>query len=159
MAIPLRQKASDEPDRYGSTPTALRWDVRWDSGAISAAEARAAVGRFLDRVRVTGRTPVPDRVAQDAQLVVSELITNAVRHAPGPCGLCLEAEPDTGLVRISVWDTSPQPPRPRPPDGRRVGGHGLEIVGALSRSLTVTDRGTGKEITAQLLLPAPSSGR
>ncbi|EYT82375.1 MULTISPECIES: ATP-binding protein [unclassified Streptomyces] len=156
MAIPLRQKASDEPDRYGSTPTALRWDVRWDRGAISAAEARAAVGRFLDRVRVTGRTPVPDRVAQDAQLVVSELITNAVRHAPGPCGLCLEAEPDRGLVRISVWDTSPQPPRPRPPDGRRVGGHGLEIVEALSHSLTVTDRETGKEITAQLLLPAPS---
>ncbi|MET9149412.1 ATP-binding protein [Streptomyces sp. NPDC004042] len=156
MAIPLRQKASDEPDRYGSTPAALRWDVRWDSGAISAAEARAAVGGFLDHVRVTGRTTVPDRVAQDAQLLVSELITNAVRHAPGPCGLCLEAEPDSGLVRISVWDTSPRPPRPRPPDGRRVGGHGLEIVEALSHSLTVTDRESGKEITAQLLLPAPS---
>ncbi|MEW2292900.1 ATP-binding protein [Streptomyces sp. NPDC006743] len=159
MAIPLRQKASDEPDRDRNTPAVLHWDARWDSGTITAAEARAAVGRFLDRVRVTGRAHVPDRVAQDAQLVVSELITNAVRHAPGPCGLRLEAQPESGVVRISVWDTSPLPPRPRPRDGRRVGGHGLEIVGALSGSLTVTDRDTGKEITAQLRLPTrPAAG-
>ncbi|MER6978301.1 ATP-binding protein, partial [Streptomyces carpinensis] len=67
-------------------------------------------------------------------------------------GLRLEAQPDSGLVLIGVWDTSPLPPRPRPYDGRRVGGHGLEIVRALSHALTVTDRGRGKEVTAQLQL-------
>ncbi|MEU6478605.1 ATP-binding protein [Streptomyces sp. NPDC047017] len=154
MAIPLRQKASDEPDRNGDTPVALRWNAHWDSGEITAAEARAAVGRFLERVRVTGPAPVPDRVVQDAQLVVSELITNVVRHAPGPCGLSLEAEPEGGIVRISVWDTSPLPPRPRAPDAGRVGGHGLEIVQALSDTVTVTDREGGKQITARLVLPA-----
>ncbi|MFI2645805.1 ATP-binding protein [Streptomyces sp. NPDC018610] len=135
----------------------LRWQAHWDSGAISAAEARAAVGSFLDRVRATGRITVPDRVAQDAQLVVSELITNVVQHAPGACGMGLEAWPESGLVQISVWDTSPRPPLPRPHDGRRVGGHGLEIVGAVSHAVTVTEREPGKQVTAQLLLPPVSS--
>ncbi|QKW30720.1 ATP-binding protein [Streptomyces seoulensis] len=156
MAVPLRQKASDEPERNRNTGVALRWHAHWNSGAISAAEARAAVGSFLDRARATGHIIVPPRVAQDAQLVVSELITNVIRHAPGACGMGLEVWPDAGLVQISVWDTSPRPPRPRPPDGRRVGGHGLEIVRAVSHALTVTDRARGKQITAQLLLsPAP----
>ncbi|EFF88447.1 MULTISPECIES: ATP-binding protein [unclassified Streptomyces] len=152
MAVPLRQKASDGPDRNRNTGVALRWHAHWDSGAISAAEARAAVGSFLDRVCATGGITVPRRVAQDAQLVVSELITNVIRHAPGACGLRLEVWPDSGLVQISVWDTSPRPPRPRPHDGRRVGGHGLEIVKAVSHSLTVTDRALGKQVTAQLLM-------
>ncbi|MBC2869657.1 ATP-binding protein [Streptomyces mexicanus] len=159
MAVPLRQKASDGPDRNGDTRAALRWDTRWHSGAISAADARAAVGRFLDRVRATGRVRVPDRLAQDAQLVVSELITNVVRHAPGVCGLDLEVQPDNGQVLISVWDTSPVPPTRRPPDGRRVGGHGLEIVGALSQAVTVTERDQGKQVTARLLLPTASGER
>ncbi|MFF8596249.1 ATP-binding protein [Streptomyces sp. NPDC015220] len=159
MAVPLRQKASDEPDRNRNPHGTLRWDAHWGSGTISAAEARAAVRRFLDRVRAVDRVTIPDRVAQDAQLVVSELITNVIRHAPGACGMGLEVRPGSGLVQISVWDSSSRPPRPRPPDGRRVGGHGLEIVGALSHLLTVTDRDPGKQVTAQLLLPgAPLEG-
>nr|WP_272910404.1 ATP-binding protein [Streptomyces mexicanus] len=113
----------------------------------------------MDRVRATGRVRVPDRLAQDAQLVVSELITNVVRHAPGVCGLDLEVQPDNGQVLISVWDTSPVPPTRRPPDGRRVGGHGLEIVGALSQAVTVTERDQGKQVTARLLLPTASGER
>jgi anti-sigma regulatory factor (Ser/Thr protein kinase) len=128
MAIPLRQQASDGPDR--DRRVALRWNATWDSGTVTAAEARAAVGDFLARVRASTRVPVPDHVAQDAHLVVSELVANVVRHAPGPCGLGLELPAAGDRLRISVWDTSPAPPRPRPPDGRRVGGHGLEIVQA-----------------------------
>ncbi|GGZ68041.1 ATP-binding protein [Streptomyces echinoruber] len=152
MAIPLRQQASDGPDR--DRRVALRWNATWDSGTVTAAEARAAVGDFLARVRASTRVPVPDHVAQDAHLVVSELVANVVRHAPGPCGLGLELPAAGDRLRISVWDTSPAPPRPRPPDGRRVGGHGLEIVQAISRTVTVAPWGRGKRITAELALPA-----
>ena len=156
MAVPLGHLGPDGPDRHSRTPAALRWDARWHSGAISAADARAAVGRFLERVRATGRVAVPDRLAQDAQLVVSELITNVVQHAPGLCGLGVEVRPDNGQVEISVWDTSPVPPTRRPPDGRRVGGHGMEIVGAVCQAVTVTALpASGKRVTARLAPPAP----
>ena len=156
MSVPLRCPGPDGWDRHGRTPAALRWDARWHSGGISAAEARAAVGRFLERVRATGRVAVPERLAQDAQLVVGELITNVVQHAPGLCGLGVEVRPDSGQVEISVWDTSPVPPTRRPPDGRRVGGHGMEIVGAVCRAVTVTALpSSGKRVTACLALRAP----
>jgi anti-sigma regulatory factor (Ser/Thr protein kinase) len=38
------------------------------------------------------------------QLVVSELVTNARKYAPGPCLLNLEIS--EGAVQISVWDSS-----------------------------------------------------
>ncbi|MGW1590256.1 ATP-binding protein [Streptomyces sp. NPDC002386] len=151
MAIPLRQKASDEPERNGDA--SLRWNNTWDSGAISAAQARAAAERFLDRVRATGRIPVPDRVVQDAQLVVSELITNVVRHTSGPCGLGLEVSPDGDRLSISVWDSSHRMPEVRSHDGQRIGGHGLEIVKAISHTLSVTARDEGKHVDVSLLLP------
>lgn len=53
-------------------------------------------------------------IADDVRLVVSELITNAARHAPGPGRLDIQ-EADSGrAVRITVWDTSPATPQPRP---------------------------------------------
>ncbi|MEU6405854.1 ATP-binding protein [Streptomyces sp. NPDC046985] len=154
MAVPLRQKASDEPERNRNARGELRWNAAWHSGAISAAETRAAVAAFLVRVRETGGALVSDRVIQDAQLVVSELITNVVRHAPGACGLSVEVRPDQGRLLIGVWDASPLPPRPRPRDAHRIGGHGLEIVGALSDVMTVTNRHPGKEISVRMSLLA-----
>ncbi|MFF2204922.1 ATP-binding protein [Streptomyces sp. NPDC058145] len=151
MAIQLRQKASDEPERNGDT--SLRWNTTWDSGAISAAQARAAAERFLDRVRATGRIPVPDRVVQDTQLVVSELITNVVMHTSGPCGLGLEVSPDGDRLRISVWDSSHRMPEVRSHDGQRIGGHGLEIVEAISHTLSVTAQDEGKHVDVSILLP------
>ncbi|MER6033874.1 ATP-binding protein [Streptomyces sp. NPDC101171] len=151
MAIPLRQKASDEPERNGDA--SLRWNTTWDSGALSAAQARAAAERFLDRVRATDRIPVPDRVVQDTQLVVSELITNVVRHTSGPCGLGLEVSPDGDRLRISVWDSSRRMPEVLSPDGERIGGHGLEIVKAISHTLSVTAHDEGKQVDVSLLLP------
>jgi two-component sensor histidine kinase len=67
-----------------------------------------------------------------AELVVSELVTNAHKYAPGPCLLDLEVS--DGAVEISIWDSDPALPVPQEADPNRVGKHGLEIVMAVCRS-------------------------
>lgn len=130
----------------------LRYHHTWDAGASGIAEARDAVAALLAKVRpALGRRPV-----QDAQLVVSELVTNAAKHAPGPCALRLELL--AGALRVSVTDTSRQPPRRRPPDPRRIGGHGLNLVSMLSRGLEVTWLPQGKRVSTTVPLLAAEAG-
>ncbi|MEU7301277.1 ATP-binding protein [Streptomyces sp. NPDC007189] len=131
-------------------PAPLRYSRTWDSAAAGIADARDAVAALLSRVR-----PAPGkRSVQDAQLVVSELVTNVAKHAPGPCAVRLELPPDAAALRITVTDTSPDPPLRRPPDPRRVGGHGLHLVTMLSNALEVTRLSYGKRVTAIVPLTA-----
>ncbi|WP_240508972.1 ATP-binding protein [Streptomyces agglomeratus] len=47
-------------------------------------------------------------------LVVSELVTNALRHGAGTCTLELTAHPDS--IEVAVHDRSPKGPRMRTRD-------------------------------------------
>ncbi|MCS0604832.1 ATP-binding protein [Streptomyces sp. LP11] len=149
MDIPLTKQAT-APHR----PPALRYSRTWDTGVTGIGDARDAVAALLSRAR-----PAPDRRSvQDAQLTVSELVTNAAKHAPGPCGLRLEVTPDGSAVRISVTDTSAEPPLRRPPDPRRVGGHGLHLVTMLATELEVIPLPQGKRVTATVPLTGAPAG-
>ena len=156
MVIPLRNRASDERE-----PASLRYSTVWDREHPSIADARHAVRALLARA---GHRP-EHQTSQDAQLVVSELVTNAYRHAPGPGGLVLELDPDTLLLRITVRDSSTRPPTLRTPDARRVGGHGLHLVTRLCAQLHTVALETGKQVVAHLHLrtsvpdPLPRPGR
>ncbi|KRV48751.1 regulator [Wenjunlia vitaminophila] len=97
------------------------------------------------------RTPQARARAEDALLVVSELVTNACLHAGGAQELRLRGRP--GLLRLEVTDTSPAPPTPRTPhQGSRPGGHGMYIVQRLcSRWGTVHHpEGHGKTVWAEI---------
>jgi anti-sigma regulatory factor (Ser/Thr protein kinase) len=146
MVISPTTQAMEEDRPPGGT--ALRYSASWDADALRIADARHAVCAFLERA---GHPP-GQQVSQDAQMVVSELVTNAVRHAPGPCGLLLELSPAAGLLRVTVWDTSARLPQPRPKDVRRVGGHGLLLVAALCERILVAPADGGKRVTAELPL-------
>jgi anti-sigma regulatory factor (Ser/Thr protein kinase) len=150
MVIPLMKQAADEPG--ADEQAALRCGAVWADGAACAVEARRALQAFLAHVPCTGRTPVPAPLAIDAELVVSELVTNAIRHAPGPCGMILQLSGD-GLA-ITVWDTSTEQPVVRKRDGQRFGGHGMHVVHAVSSEVSVASLGHGKQITA-CLRPVP----
>ncbi|MFH8802280.1 ATP-binding protein [Streptomyces sp. NPDC017936] len=145
MVTPLRQQTTDEPR---SAP--LRYSAAWDLAGIPVTDARDAVRALLARVG----HGVGHRSAQDAQLVVSELITNAVRHAPGPGALLLELSPGTDHLKIVVRDSSPHPPVLRARDPRRVGGHGLHLVTLLCEQLRTVRLRTGKQVVAHLSLRA-----
>ena len=72
------------------------------------------------------------RLAHDAQLIVSELVTNAVCHGHGPVAMRLRANSESLL--IEVQDALPAPPEPWPHAVDAECGHGLDIVSCLSRN-------------------------
>ncbi len=118
----------------------------FDGRPGTAAVARDFASDFLARARGEHRMRCPERVDDVVRLVVSELMTNADRYAPGPYLLELELTEES--VRVTVWDTEPAPPTPRDPDPSRVGQHGLEIVLALCEGFEVEQRAGGKRVSA-----------
>jgi anti-sigma regulatory factor (Ser/Thr protein kinase) len=94
----------------------------------------------------------PDRVA-DAVLIVSELITNAVRHTQGSCLLILTAQ--DGRLDIAVADHSEELPDLHARVGAGDhGGFGLEIVGRLGGQVRIVPALGGKTVHV-LLGPDP----
>ncbi|MFJ5262089.1 ATP-binding protein [Streptomyces sp. NPDC088387] len=149
MVTPLSKQTPARPLR--SAPG--RYSAVWDSTDGRIADARHAVRTLLAQA---GHHP-DHRPSQDAQLVVSELVTNAVRHAPGPGSLLLEVTPDGSRLRIAVRDSSPEPPRLQPADPQRVGGHGFRLVGRLCEQLHIIVLGAGKQVVAHLRLGEPGT--
>ncbi|WP_327720373.1 ATP-binding protein [Streptomyces sp. NBC_00490] len=153
MTIPLMKQASDGHHRSDDRDPLPRRLI-WHDGAVTSAAARQAALALLDEAGSAGLARPMDSACETVQLVVSELVTNARQHAPGPCGLHLELDRSAAgrLARITVWDTSPHPPAPQPPNPQRIGGQGLRIVQAVSR-LTVDAHPAGKRVRAEIELP------
>jgi anti-sigma regulatory factor (Ser/Thr protein kinase) len=126
------------------------------AGNEPVAEVRQAARGFLTKVQAVHGIPVPERAMGMVQLVVSELVTNAHKYAPGPCLLDLEIR--DGAVEVSVWDTDPTLPVAQSPDPGRVGQHGLEIVIGACRSFEMRREPVGKRITAAIALADDPGG-
>ncbi|GGK81141.1 hypothetical protein Sme01_44360 [Sphaerisporangium melleum] len=98
-------------------------------------------------------------VVDTALLVVSELVTNAFRHAAPPVGfaLALVADEPSGTchVVIEVTDGDPRLPTTRSPD--ESGGFGLTLVGSLAKVGFVV-REPGKTVRATLIASGRSGG-
>lgn len=71
-----------------------------------------------------------DGLLADAALVVSELASNAVRHAGSPFRASVLRS--DSVVRITVEDASGLPPRRSDPSSDRLGGRGVALVASLS---------------------------
>ncbi len=78
---------------------------------------------------------IPDDIADSAQLLVSEVVTNAIVHARSDVGLTVSVS--GGEVRVEVSDHSPHVPAPRAHDHSAITGRGLELVSALADSFGV----------------------
>lgn len=87
-------------------------------------------------------------VADDAALVVTELVSNAVDHASGPVGLTVTRT--ASGMRIEVTDRSSALPQPRPVQLDSARGRGLIIVAALSSSWGTDPTADGKVVWAEL---------
>ncbi|WP_327173813.1 ATP-binding protein [Streptomyces sp. NBC_01335] len=114
--------------------------------ASSIADARDDAHAFLGAL-------VPACAAEatgTVVLVVSELVTNALRHSDGTCTLDVTAHPDG--IEVAVHDHSPLPPRMRTPDLHGgTGGFGWPMVNRLARTTTVTPQPTGGKTVSALL--------
>ncbi|MFD9586209.1 ATP-binding protein [Streptomyces sp. NPDC059980] len=119
-------------------------------GGVTAAEARDAARVFLESLQAVHGLPVSGRAKGMVLLVVSELVTNARKYAPGPCTLTLEAT--GGVVVIGVADGSSVLPWVPATDPARVGQHGLELVMAVCQAFSVEREPAGKKISATVEL-------
>ncbi len=129
--------------------------VAFDGNLESIGEARRFVSGFLTRLREDHRIEVSSRAAGAAELVVSELVTNVCKYAPGPC--VVDVEVAGPVLEITVWDTNPVLPIVLEPDPSRIGGHGLEIVTAMCEGFKARRERIGKRIRARVPLAPASS--
>ncbi|MFF7241762.1 ATP-binding protein [Streptomyces collinus] len=125
------------------------------------ARGRHLAADFLTRVQADQHLPVSQRAMDLTQLVVSELVTNAYKYAPGLVLLDLRITGDA--VEVAVWDSDPVLPTAGAADADRVGRHGLEIVMAVAEGFEAQREAVGKRITARVALadapgPSPRTG-
>jgi serine phosphatase RsbU (regulator of sigma subunit)/anti-sigma regulatory factor (Ser/Thr protein kinase) len=119
--------------------------VSWTlpSELTSASRARSLIRRPLRRWGLLELLPT-------AELLVSELVTNAVRYAQGKIGLRLILE--GGLV-CEVMDESAALPRLRHPDDSDERGRGLQVVSQLAQRWGARRAASGKVVWCELPLP------
>ncbi|GHE77735.1 MULTISPECIES: ATP-binding protein [Streptomyces] len=126
--------AEGEGPAAGGPPGALPHEGVWRFTAptvdASVPQARRAVRDLLARQRV----PAAEDVVEGLLLIVSELTTNAVRHAAllSPT-LAVEVAVGTDWVRVSVEDEHPYRPTALETDHGRTGGRGLLLVREITR--------------------------
>lgn len=144
-------EASEDADggRSGTAPS-LETSLSLDGDGSRIAQARHVATAFLAKARDHAGIPVAKATVEIVQLIVSELVTNARKYAPGPALLKLRIH--GGVLSVELWDSSPVVPAAKAPNPERVGQHGLEIVAALAQTLTVEATAVGKRITAHITL-------
>ncbi len=121
-------------------PRPLRHSVRQVTGVESLqfapdVTAPASARRFV--VEVLTRWGC-DRLVENAELVVSELVTNSVRHARTEGTLVISRH--AGGVRIAATDSGHGTPGIQHPDAEEPSGRGLSIVAAVATRWGVEPR-------------------
>ena len=116
-----------------------------DGSAASITDARDHARTFLDH----GTPPLSERLLGDALVAVSELVTNAVRHAPGPYVLALHD--DGRHLTIAVSDTHSTLPAARPKDLEGgTGGLGWHVLCEIAGTVHTELHPVGKTVTVTL---------
>ena len=132
--------------------------------ALAAMPTAARFARLFIRQRLSSWGL--NRLIGDAELVLSELVTNAVNvtgnHNPQPrwselhnLALIKVQLVITGdCLLIEVWDRDPEPPEPKQPEQADETGRGLLIVGAFCRrwGYFYPESG-GKSVWGELAIP------
>ena len=156
--VDLGQPSTEKRDVIASpparSPRRLPDDVLDDGNQLSAvlpaqphsaADARSLVFLACNRWAAAG-------ICGDAQLVVTELVANAVHHAGTDITVRLTRIKDTpGGLRAEVSDTSTRPVRPRHAQSLEEGGRGLFLVDTLSSRWGAEANGHGKTVWAEII--------
>nr|WP_246315278.1 SpoIIE family protein phosphatase [Kineococcus aurantiacus] len=111
-----------------------------------------ATAREFLRDRLTAWST--DELLDEAELVLSELVTNALVHTGGGAGLTLRFDGAERRLTIAVEDTSPRAPHERAMTPDALGGRGLGIVEAVADAWGVRPGPHGKTVWAELAVEA-----
>jgi anti-sigma regulatory factor (Ser/Thr protein kinase) len=121
--------------------SAARRRIELGTGMQSPARARQATADIVADLHL-------EPLGDDLALVVSELVTNAVRHAEPP--VRLEIAADDHRVTVAVADGSPGRPAARPASEEAEGGRGMTLVDRLAAETGVRPSPPGKTVWAAL---------
>jgi anti-sigma regulatory factor (Ser/Thr protein kinase) len=118
----------------------------------SVRRARELIAEPMERWGLSEMLPV-------TELLVSELVTNALRYAKGKVGLRLVRE--AGVVCCEVHDNSPALPRVLQASHDDENGRGLQVVSQLARRWGARRTHAGKVVWCEQLIPAgtPVTGK
>lgn len=116
--------------------------------AVSAGRARRLTSAFLTRPRPRMAAPTADQV-DDATLIASELVANAIRHGRTGCRLRLQL--GHGQVTVEVHDDSPGRPRVGSLNADSESGRGLAMVHELAHSVEIVSTGFGGKTVRAVL--------
>jgi PAS domain-containing protein/anti-sigma regulatory factor (Ser/Thr protein kinase) len=133
--------------------------LRYDGMKVRPIRANWTVWRLPDAVmharRFTARTLRDWKITEVADvvlLVVSELVTNALKHTKGEVRLDFTLGPDR--LRVAVTDSSPRAPaKPVIVDWESTGGRGILLVEAVSASWGSVPLGGGKQVWSEIMVP------
>ncbi|MFF4619998.1 ATP-binding protein [Nonomuraea jabiensis] len=135
-------RTSSYTTTIGHSPATRRSASWWLSADLSSVRTARQLTR--DKLADWGF----DDQIEVAELLVSELVANALGHAHGQVHLGLSAE--NGLLRCEVEDGNPQLPTMRTVDLDAERGRGLFLVDMLSGSWGGTPTPRGKAIWFEL---------
>ncbi len=90
------------------------------------------------------------------ELLTSEVVTNAVRHASSAPRIEAHLGPDT--VRVAVHDDDPTLPEHREPDLGRPGGRGLHLLDQIASRWGAEPTDQGKVVWFEIDRPAVGPG-
>ena len=137
--------------RLGGLPeeTAASWS--FTTGGYAVRRAREAV---RDKLRLWGLEELEDT----GVLLVSELVTNALRYAHGPVGLRMvrgtgREGTQEGVLVVEVSDPLPEPPRERTVTEEHEGGRGIQLVAGEALRWGTRHGPSGKTVWFELPLP------
>ena len=108
----------------------------------STPAARAFLSRLLDG------WGIPEEVIDDASLLATELLSNAVRHGTGLVTLRVEVE--GGVVQVRVHDDAAEMPVVKDVDPTSTGGRGLFLVECVADQWGSDPDGDGKTVWFRL---------
>jgi anti-sigma regulatory factor (Ser/Thr protein kinase) len=115
--------------------------IRLDPDGSSVAEARRFAHECLSRWQL-------EEQAADVEIIVTELVTNAIRHSRGPVTLSIGRRLDR--IVVQVQDPSPEPPEQEEAGVLDDNGRGLLLVEEIASGWGSTPTGDGKRVWAEL---------
>jgi anti-sigma regulatory factor (Ser/Thr protein kinase) len=107
----------------------------------SAAAARRLVAQLLEAWAA-------ESFCDDAALLVSELVSNVVRHVAGQLAMRVEVALSGPSLRVAVVDSSSV--LPAPASGGPGGGHGLGLIAAVADRWGSEEYAGGKRVWFEL---------
>lgn len=119
------------------TPLRASFDLPATAHAVKS--ARDVVGAVLAGWHLAD-------LSDDAQLIVSELVTNVLRHAPGPESYELDFVRRANGVQVGLADGSSVRPVVAELDHTRTTGRGMRVVEHLASTWGVDEYAGGKRV-------------